>query len=241
MIKKILEALKQKYQSKYGLKDSDWSEIATTGAALITDEEQIPKFIEGAETIVKRVQSLSDSIVTLKAKVEKPVEKPLEKPNNEPNPPTDELSKAILEELKQARKDREADKAVIETLQIKLSAIESKELTGNTISQAKALFDANPALKEYKAEGEDAWERALEIFEATGSKANAEELSKNATSYFDKYASRKGYDTATYVASEGSQKPSMMSQYLAGVKEKDEAAKKADEELAKTLGLEDEE
>ena len=41
MIKKILEALKQKYQSKYGLKDSDWSEIATTGAALITDEEQI--------------------------------------------------------------------------------------------------------------------------------------------------------------------------------------------------------
>ena len=192
MIKKIEEGLKQKYKAQYGLSDSDWSEIATLGAITVTDEAQIPLFVEGVAAHVRNVQSRND--IARSAQGQGGGEQ-IPAPDVQPNGNADVL--ALLQTM---RDERVADQKTMKDLQDKLNAITGKETLSLSISQAKASFDSNAATAKYVAEASDAWERTLERNEDRGGKMTADELTAMATYYFDKAASRVGYDSATFVA-----------------------------------------
>lgn len=236
MKKKIEEALKREYASRYGLKDEDWSDIASNGAELVTTEEQIPAFVKGAETMVKRIQQMSDKIRTYEKRDNDP--KPVPAP--EPKPAANDEIKALLEEI---RKERSENQTVIESLKNELSTMRKEKETEDVVRRAKVLYENNKAVldEKFKNEGADAWERAVEIFEATGSSLTAEQLSEKAVSYFNKAASRIGYDPAKYVpgSGEGNEKDELDT-YLAARRKKAEASAQSDKALRESYGLNDE-
>ena len=78
----------------------------------------------------------------------------------------------------------------------KITALENLNSTKAALSGARESFFGGDYAKKYKDEADDAWERAVEMNEATGNKMTAEELAAKATGYFNKAVSRKGVDTS---------------------------------------------
>lgn len=180
MKQKIKEALQRAYVN-LGLDETVFEGVASSVETLITDEAQIENFVKGAESMLKTYQSNAD-----KAR----------------NEASEKLRKRISE--LEAGKGGEGDiaKAVADAIstamkpiQDELAAIKGAKASENAITSAKAKFFANDYAKKFETERDDAWERAIEINEATGSKMTSEELEAKAMSYFTKFVSRKGVDT----------------------------------------------
>ena len=91
---------------------------------------------------------------------------------------------------------KQAVEEATKPLQDKITTLEHNNSLEAAVNNAKASFFANEYVKKYKNEGEDAWERAIEINEAQGGKMTAEELSAKALGYFNKTVSRIGVDTS---------------------------------------------
>ena len=192
MKKKITDALKQKY-ANLGLSDEVFEGVASSMETFITDEN-LNSFVAGAEGMLKQYQSIAD-----RARTERDTAKR----------EADELKKKVaeLEGKKDDKKDDDPDKPDIaaivkqaveeatKPLQDKISTLENNSLEA-AVNNAKASFFANEYVKKYKNEGEDAWERAIEINEAQGGKMTADELSAKALGYFNKTVSRIGVDTS---------------------------------------------
>ena len=160
--------------------------------------------------MLKRYQSIADKtrgelaetkreLEALKAKqVEKPAEQketPKEMTKPEEQKPTEQpdLSKLISE----------AVSAAVKPLQDELASFKGEQAQKVVVKTAKEKFFANDYAKKYETERDDAWERAIEKFEDTGSKMNADELHDRAMGYFNKYVSHKGVDTKVPFKSEG--------------------------------------
>lgn len=209
MKQKILEALKQGHKN-LGLSDEAFERVATFGETFITSEEQIPNFVKGAEAILKSEQSaadkertksaqekkvLEDKIADLEAKLNKGVEPPQEGNNEppEPKPQGDDFFKK-MEALFEAK---------MKPLQDKLNAFESDKATKLALNDGESKFRSNDWVKKYPDEANDAWERAIELNQATGSKKSGDELAAMALGYFGKAVSRKGDDITKPFKSEG--------------------------------------
>ena len=94
-----------------------------------------------------------------------------------------------------------AVEAAVKPLQDKINGFESNQSAKLALETAKAKFFGGDYAKKYKDQAEDAWERAVEMNEATGSKKNADELFESANGYFTKAVARIGVDTSkTFVA-----------------------------------------
>lgn len=78
----------------------------------------------------------------------------------------------------------------------KISALENANSTKAALEGARSKFFGGDYAKKYKDEADDAWDRAVEMNEATGNKMTADELAEKATGYFNKAVSRKGVDTS---------------------------------------------
>ena len=208
MKQKIKAALQQKYP-QLGLADEVFEGVASAVETLITDEANIPAFVEGAEGMLKRYQSIADKtrgelaetkreLEALKAKAAQPAEPtapaaPAE-PTTQPAPAeTPDFAKLISD----------AVSAAVKPLQDELASFKGDAAKKSAIKTAKDTFFANDYAKKYETERDDAWERALEKFEDTGSKMTADELHTAAMGYFNKYVSRKGVDTTQPFKSEG--------------------------------------
>lgn len=186
---KILAALKQKY-ANLGLSDEVLVAVASANESYITDEN-LDSFVAGAEGMLKQYQSIAD-----RARTERDTAKR----------EADELKKKVAE--LEGKKDPDPDKPDIaaivkqaveeatKPLQEKISTLEHNNSLEEAVNNAKASFFANEYVKKYKDEGDDAWERAIEINEAQGGKMTADELSAKALSYFNKTVSRIGVDTS---------------------------------------------
>jgi hypothetical protein len=85
--------------------------------------------------------------------------------------------------------------AAVQPLQDKLKAFEDEGTAKHALKTAKEALFGNDYAKKYTQERDDAWERAVEIYEATGKKMTAEELQGKAMDYFNKSVARKGVDT----------------------------------------------
>lgn len=189
MKQKILDALKQGYKSKLGLDDAVFERVATSAETFITSEEQIPVFVAGAEPMLKMYQSIGDQIRTAKdAKIAE-----LEAKLNNPTPPVDKPQPAP-QPLDLAKAIADAVKEAITPISAELSRFKSEQEQSKIETTAKQVFQSNEYVKLYSDEANDSWDRAFELYEATGKKWNSEELQNKALGYFRNAVKRRNVD-----------------------------------------------
>ena len=195
MKKKILDALKQGYK-KLGLAEEAFERVAALGETFITSEEQISDFVKMSESLLKAEQSAADRVRTelnskikelegekssLEAKLKNvKVEEVVEEPKGEDI--SDVISKAIAEAIKPISDELSAFKLS----QSQTSAVEA-------LDSLKATWDY---AKGYPTESEDAYERVMELYEVSGKKWTAEELTSKFKEKFNKAVAKKGVDTS---------------------------------------------
>ena len=200
MKKKILDALKQGYK-KLGLAEEAFERVATFGETFITSEEQISDFVKMSESLLKAEQSAADRVRTeLNAKI-----KELE---GEKSSLEAKLKDVKVEEGVEEKKGKEDEKdsiaeAISKAIAEAIKPI-SDELSAFKLSQSqKSAVDALDNLKStwdyakgYPTESEDAYERVMELYEVSGKKWTAEELTTKFKEKFNKAVAKKGVDTS---------------------------------------------
>ena len=204
MKKKIQEALELAYKDKLGLTDKKvYARVASLGETYVAKDEDIAAFVEKAEDILKGFQGVDDQGRTLQeanAKISE-LQKQLEdaksvqgtdKSGNGQETSAEEKSELTRETI--AEMLAEAVKVAVKPLSDSLEAMKSQNSAEKALADAKAKFFDGDYAKKYTDEATDAWERTIELNVATGSKMTSEELTSKATTYFNKYVSRKGID-----------------------------------------------
>ena len=192
---KLLNALKQGYK-KLGLAEEAFERVATFGETFITSDEQIQNFVTMAEPLLKAEQSAADRVRTelnskikelegekssLEAKLKDvKVEEVVEDPKGEDI--SEVISKAIAEAIKPISDELSAFKLS----QSQKSAVEALDSRKGTWDDAKG----------YPTESEDAYERVMELYEVSGKKWTAEELTSKFKDKFNKAVAKKGVDTS---------------------------------------------
>ena len=195
MKKKILDALKQGYK-KLGLAEEAFERVAALGETFITSEEQISDFVKMSESLLKAEQSAADRVRTelnskikelegekssLEAKLKNvKVEEVVEEPKGENI--SEVISKAIAEAIKPISDELSA---------FKLS--QSQKTAVDALDNLKSTWDY---AKGYPTESEDAYERVMELYEVSGKKWTAEELTSKFKEKFNKAVAKKGVDTS---------------------------------------------
>lgn len=193
MKKKIQDALELAYKDKLGLTDKKaYARVAALGETYVANEEDIPAFVAKAEDLLKGLQGTADqgrTLETANAKIAE-LEEKLKKYETPDTPPKTEPE----EKSKPQQSFLDAITAALKPLQDKIDALEHAGSAKEALSTAKAKFFAGDYAKKYKDQAEDAWDRAVELNQATGSKLNADELVEKASGYFNKSVSRLGVD-----------------------------------------------
>lgn len=200
---KLLNALKQGYK-KLGLADSAFERVATFGETFITSDEQIQNFVTMAEPLLKAEQSAADRVRTelnsrikelegekdsLEAKLKESHagEQNQETQNvNEGNNATESVSDIIAKAISEAIKPLSEELSAFKLSQSQKSAVEA-------LDSLKATWDY---AKGYPTESEDAYERVMELYEVSGKKWTAEELTSRFKEKFNKAVAKKGVDTS---------------------------------------------
>ena len=195
MKKKILDALKQGYK-KLGLAEEAFERVAALGETFITSEEQISDFVKMSESLLKAEQSAADRVRTelnskikelegekssLEAKLKDvKVEEVVEDPKGE------DISEVISNAIAEAIKPISDELSAFKLIQSQKSAVEA-------LDSLKATWDY---AKGYPSESEDAYERVMELYEVSGKKWTAEELTSKFKEKFNKAVAKKGVDTS---------------------------------------------
>lgn len=203
MKNKIKEALQQEYKN-LGLNDEAFDGVAAFGETIGITEETLANFVKGAKGLLTKAQSDADKVRSAKTESQKQIdelktklaeaEAKLNDKGNDPEPP----QTPNIAELVQS-----AVAAAVQPLQDKLKAFEDEGASKQALKVAKDALFGNDYAKKYTQERDAAWERAVEIYEATGKKMTAEELKEKAMGYFNKDVARKGVDTSKPFESEG--------------------------------------
>ena len=203
MKNKIKEALQQEYKN-LGLNDEAFDGVAAFGETIGITEETLANFVKGAKGLLTKAQSDADKVRSAKSESQKQIddlkaklaeaEAKLNNKGNDPEPP----QAPNIAELVQS-----AVAAAVQPLQDKLKAFEDEGASKQALKVAKDALFGNDYAKKYTQERDAAWERAVEIYEATGKKMTAEELKEKAMGYFNKDVARKGVDTSKPFESEG--------------------------------------
>lgn len=195
MKKKILDALKQGYK-KLGLAEEAFERVAAFGETFITSEEQISDFVKMSESLLKAEQSAADRVRTeLNSKI-----KELE---GEKSSLEAKLKNVKVEEVLEEKKGDDISEVISKAIAEAIKPI-SDELSAFKLSQSqKSAVDALDSLKSswdyakgYPSESEDAYERVMELYEVSGKKWTAEELTSKFKEKFNKAVAKKGVDTS---------------------------------------------
>ena len=195
MKQKIKEALQQKYKN-LGLNEEAFDGVAAFGETIGITEDTLANFVEGAKGLLTKTQSDADKARSAKAESQKQIDELKTKLAEAEAKLKD---KGDGEEGKQqpdniAELIQNAVTAAVQPLQAELAAFKGENAAKQALKDAKDKFFANDYAKKYPQERDDAWERAIELNEATGSKMSAEELREKALGYFSKSVARKGED-----------------------------------------------
>lgn len=204
MKKKIFDALKTEYAS-LGLSDNTLNRIASVLEGSVTKEEDIVTAVKGdtAKLLATSIQGEIDGIKRAKESAEQALAdyKAKHPEKNPPTPPAGLSAEDISNLIKQGIEDG------IKPFKDSFDALKSQVESKDTVSTVKTAFFANGYAGKYKEEADDAWERAMEIYEAGGSKMTSEELTKKVNEYFGKLVSKKGVDTSKPFEAEDQNKP----------------------------------
>lgn len=194
MKKKIEDALRTEYAG-LGLSDKTIGRLADYLTGSVEKEEDIVTAVkrDDVKLIAKSIQGELDGLKRAKETAENALadykaKHPEQK--EDPNAGKGEEDQGILDKI------AAAISAAVAPLTVKIEALENQNSTKAALEGARASFFGGDYAKKYKDEADDAWERAVEMNEATGSKMTAEQLAEKATGYFNKAVSRKGVDTS---------------------------------------------
>ena len=197
MKKRIKEALSAEYKG-LGLGDKTIDRLADYVQGLVEKEEDIDTAVKG-DAVKLLATSIQGEIAGIKrakeaaetALADYKAKHPEKTENNE-----DDGNDDNEQRLDWAATLKAAIAEAVNPLTEKISALENLNSTKAALAGARESFFGGDYAKKYKDEAEDAWDRAVEMNEATGNKMNADELAAKATGYFNKLVSRKGVDTS---------------------------------------------
>lgn len=149
MIQKIKEALKTRWGNQLGIKDEKVFEgVAASVQTLITSDEQLTQFVEGAKDMLTQPQSYADKVRTelnakikglegekseLEAKLNGNQPNPETKPTEQPNGEMAQLIKLMQEQNEQMRKQNEA-------LTARFDAFENAQKAKSALANAEATL-----------------------------------------------------------------------------------------------------
>ena len=195
MKKKILDALKQGYK-KLGLAEEAFERVAALGETFITSEEQISDFVKMSESLLKAEQSAADRVRTeLNSKI-----KELE---GEKSSLEAKLKNVKVEEVVEEKKGDDISEVISKAIAEAIKPISDELSAFKLIQSQKSAVDALDNLKStwdyakgYPTESEDAYERVMELYEVSGKKWTAEELTSKFKEKFNKAVAKKGVDTS---------------------------------------------
>jgi hypothetical protein len=206
MKEKIKAALQQGHKN-LGITDEEVFERAASAVeTFITDEAQIPEFVEKAGPMLKLYQSEADKARTANKRASE-LEAKLKDTHPQPEPPKDNhlpdaeaISKLVQDAL---AANNEANKKMIDELQNKIANFETAQSSKEAIDKAHAKYESDEYVKGYPEEAQESWERALEINQERGNKMTADELFEKAKGYFDKAVAKRGVDVSKPYDSNG--------------------------------------
>lgn len=222
MKQKIKEALQQKYKN-LGLNEEVFERVAASAETFIT-EETLGNFVDGAGTLelLKNYQSFADKARGFDSQEKKRADDLAQKlaeaeaklkdtgGEDEGKQQPDNIAELI----------QNAVTAAVQPLQAELAAFKGENAAKQALKDAKDKFFANDYAKKFTQERDDAWERAIELNEATGSKMSAEELGEKAMGYFNKSVARKGVDTTKPFEAQADQAETFEKGYFKNLYEK---------------------
>lgn len=194
----ILEALKTKYKA-YGLSNDALDRIASLREKTVEKAEDIEGAVMDATTldlIAKEIQRQRDQAIQKNSETQRAFEA-YKAEHPEPDKGgagDDDKNKATSQDIASIVKAAVAD--AVAPLNEKITALETSKSAEAALSTAHSSFFNGDYAKKYKDQATDAWERAVELNEATGNKMTAEELAAKASGYFNKAVSRLGVDTS---------------------------------------------
>lgn len=195
---KLLNALKQGYK-KLGLAEEAFERVATFGETFITSDEQIQNFVTMAEPLLKAEQSAADRVRTeLNSRI-----KELEGEKESLEAKLKNVKVEEVEEVVEEKKGEDISEVISKAIAEAIKPI-SDELSAFKLSQSqKSAVEALDSLKAtwdyakgYPSESEDAYERVMELYEVSGKKWTAEELTSKFKEKFNKAVAKKGVDTS---------------------------------------------
>jgi hypothetical protein len=197
---KIVEGLRAKSEIKrFGLSNEAIDRIATEREKTVTEESQVETVLTDAETmrlIAEELMKHRDQEITKRTEAQSAFNDYKAKHPEKTDDPNDKHdvddpdSKSLIEKI------QAAVTAAVTPLNDKIAALENLNSTKAALDGAREKFFGGDYAKKYKDEADDAWDRAVEMNEATGNKMTADELAEKATGYFNKAVSRKGVDTS---------------------------------------------
>lgn len=206
MKQKIKEALKQQYgtrankelgQLQLGLSDEVFERVAASVETFITDESAIEGWVksEATKSMLQSYQSEADKARAKSKTVNEPTPQPSDNGNNppEPKPETPDIAALIEAALDKKLNPITERLTQFETAQSQKSAVAA-------LNDLKASWDY---AKGYPMECEDAYERVMELYEVSGKKWTADELTTKFKEKFNKAVSKKGVDTTKPFQSDG--------------------------------------
>lgn len=209
MKQKIKAALQQGHKN-LGLNEEVYDKVAEAILPFIKDEAEIEGFVnsEATKGLLTSYQSAADKVRTeLNAKIKglEGDKAELEAKLNNGNQPgsKQEPPKPAEQQNDFKAMFAEALAEIVNPLKEELATFKAAEASKSALSTAEATFKSNDYVKKYGEEAADAWERATEMYEATGKAWTASELGEKAMGYFNNLVKRKGVDTSKPFESEG--------------------------------------
>lgn len=202
MKQKIEEAIEQGYKN-LGVPKTVIGGLAALGLTVVKDESEIAAFVqsEAVKGVMKSYQSEADKVRTeysAKLKGLETEKAELEAKLNgnqlpEPKPETPDITALIEAALDKKLNPITERLTQFETAQSQKSAVAA-------LDNLKASWDY---AKGYPTECEDAYERVMELYEVSGKKWTADELTTKFKEKFNKAVSKKGVDTTKPFQSDG--------------------------------------
>lgn len=207
MKNKIKAALQQGHKN-LGLSEEVFERVAEAAQTFITDEAQIATFVEGAKPMLQMYQSAADKVRTeLNGKItalegeKADLEAKLNGKQNPDPDPKDPPKSAEPQDFKAMLAEALAE--VVNPLKEEFATFKGEQSAKAALAAAENTFKSNDYVKKYADEATDAWERATEMYEATGKKWTSDELNAKAMGYFNKAVGKKGVDTTQPFKSDG--------------------------------------
>lgn len=212
MKQKIKEALQQGFKD-LGLRDEALERVAASVETFISDESDIQRYVESdlVKSLMKFEQADADRKRTKQFKQTKLAEGEGEKATEESNLTPNAKQQPEVEANTPDIADivAQAVAAAITPLQEELTAFKTAQAQKSAVVALDELKNSWDYANGYPDERDDAYERVMELYEVSGKKWNAEELTAKFKEKFNKAVSKKGVDTTQPFKSDGDAKPTI--------------------------------